>query len=399
MWNVLESALEACNRTDWPDDVELREAIARTRQTLNRVRSRFEPFSVTTDSLNQAQTTISNLVGSFANAASNPTSYTGTIHQYIDQLLTQVSAWPAPDRLNLTQGIREANEQTLLHSEAVIKDLNDKLLAQRAEAADMLAAWEAESTRHLADLSSSQSDLLAQIATATTELAAQRQRLDSALNDNAATFQAAESDRAKVAAEAKKDAERAFRKEVEKIQSGGTERMTQMDGLLDQAKSTLATIGVTGTATHYETYAHQQNKVANKWRWIASAALMLSAVFFGLALDWSFRTELSWRNTLLELALGSAIAGMSGYAGSQSAGHRREERKAQRFALGLKAMSAYLATSDASKVDDLKVSLAAQLFIDDGHVEPDSKALPPTAATIDALAQALLKAAPKVHGS
>jgi len=121
--------------------------------------------------------------------------------------------------------------------------------------------------------------------------------------------------------------------------------------------------------------------------------LALSAGAFILAF---FLGSDSWHDTALRVGLAAAFVGIAGYAGTQSAGHRREERKAQRFALGLNAMESYLANVEATPVDDLKVKLAELLFIADA--EPDRReatGLPPTASVIGQIVDGVVKGLPK----
>ncbi|HEY8788108.1 MAG TPA: hypothetical protein VIM10_03095 [Actinopolymorphaceae bacterium] len=344
-------------------------------------------------SVANANASVTEISNTLVNAKENRAGHVPQLHQQIDRLLEHVALWPAPDRLRLTQPIRDAAAQFQEHAETTIERLSTELASAQETAATDLAKWREESDEQLAKLVATNDELASKVAEATTELASQRQRLDTALNENSAAYQAAEKERT---AGAKKAADAANLRHDDmhsQIKTDGEARVAQMDELLAQARKTLETIGVDSTAGHYSTYANEQRGSANVWRRVAVSSLALSAGAFILAF---FLGSDSWHDTALRVGLAAAFVGIAGYAGTQSAGHRREERKAQRFALGLNAMESYLANVEATPVDDLKVKLAELLFIADA--EPDRReatGLPPTASVIGQIVDGVVKGLPK----
>jgi uncharacterized phage infection (PIP) family protein YhgE len=144
----------------------------------------------------------------------------------------------------------------------------------------------------------------------------------------------------------------------------------QIDKRKEEVEATAEAVGLTATISGFTGYADQQKKSADWWRRGAVAALV-AIVALGLAtLAWSDEADFTLQQSLLKGSIGTALAILAGYAGTQSGHHRREERRSRRLGLEVAAFDPYVANLDTDRQKALKEFMALRVF---GHLEdPDT---------------------------
>lgn len=130
------------------------------------------------------------------------------------------------------------------------------------------------------------------------------------------------------------------------------EFVEKLAGLLDQTKELMEvleanskksseiveTISGEANRSAFHAEAEAQREQADRWRW-ASIVLSTCAVILLVTLSWGSPASLRVVDSLQHVALSVIILGVSGYAASQSAQHRRREELARRLELDIETLN------------------------------------------------------------
>lgn len=154
-----------------------------------------------------------------------------------------------------------------------------------------------------------------------------------------------------------KDQQADLLKEVQEAKEAGLRRLREQE---TAAGKLLAALGAEGTSSGYRTTAGDEEKQASFWRWIAMGAGVVGAALAVTLFVW-------WQGQGIEdlaarFGVTVPVLLLAVYAGSQSAGHRNQEREARRLELAFGSVDAYLADLDSVKRAELKGMLTSGLF-------------------------------------
>lgn len=394
LWAAVEQLRELCQSNGWLDDPDVRDAVSRTAWLCTNIEGRKDANSITAASLDAALAGVQALQSHLTNLRTDlPTSTPNDVGSAIDQVLTAIAAWPHPNAARIAQATRDGMELHQKMANEALEGLRAEVTSIHTQIATQQEQWQKDAAVQIQTATDTNTNLQAEVVAATGELTTQKQRLDTALNEFTAASQAAEKARDKDA-----QAVIATFKQTSEAQLGEqhdttAERLTVMDGLLDQARETLQTIGKEASASHYGTYADEQRKAAFRWSLGVLSSLAAAAGF----LIWAAIEHAdTWHSTTARYALGVVFIGAATYAGRQSALHRALERQARQRELAIGALGSFLADVPPESVQTLKLGVAAVLFIDEGAPDPAQASFQaPASQVVDAVRNAIGKGAPK----
>jgi hypothetical protein len=320
------------------------------------------------NTLNQVTSTLANWVN-----GSGGTYLVNAATGLTDNVLDALRGWPATkDRYQ--RGLLRAGVEFQKSAETLIAELQQRVRDQADELARDRATFE-ERVQNLENASQEVlEELRAKVEAAGNEITTQTGRLDAALNGLQATFSQAENDRAaahtaaldqqKTAArEAADAAKQGAAAQLAEIGSNADQELARLAQLKGQAEKLVDAIGLTGTATEYGSYATQERKAANGWRYVAVGGFLAAFALFLVTL-WKSHVDggTPWQVVVFKLAGSIALLALGAYAGHESRDHRREERRAKSVQLDLAALDPFIATLDDTEQHDIKAAAARRLF-------------------------------------
>jgi len=232
----------------------------------------------------------------------------------------------------------------------------DSLNAQLEETKNqMSSALGEESTKLQASISEQQ----ARIDDLRATIDAQRPRIDEAIQRFESEFREGEKARG-LQAKTKLD-----RFEADSSSLIGSTREQAEQFLADiaeslrQAQEIVGTIAVTGSAASYSDWAKTQNTVANRW----SLGAVLAGLAAGITLLLDYQNNVGGTRSIVHLVAGLVLFGVAGYAGQQSALHRKREGVAKNIALKLIALPPFTEQLPDADKDLVKRNFAEKLFV------------------------------------
>jgi chromosome segregation ATPase len=280
LWTALQHIRELCQSDGWPEDAEVREVVTRARWLCANAESRKDVNALTLESLNAAYAATQTVADSLAALrADPPATASQDVNVHIDQVLVAISGWPDPNATRISQALREGTEQHQQMADAALAALQNAVSRQTDEIATAQQQWQQQADERIANAADLNDRLKAEVDAAASDLTTQKQRLDSTLNDFAANSRAAEKERDAAETAAAKVRDDDARRALEQLGENGTDRLNQMNQLLEQARTTLQTIGKEASASHYGTYANAQRSAAFRWALGVLGALAAAAGF------------------------------------------------------------------------------------------------------------------------
>ncbi len=396
LWAAVLQVRDLCQSDGWPDQDDVRDAVVRATWLCGYVESRKDVNCITLDSMNNGLTGIEGLQSNLSGLRTNPpTATSDNVRTNIDQVLTAIATWPPPSAARITQAIREGTEQHQRLANEALENLRTEVAGIQDLIAAQQAQWAADATAEVQSATTANALLQTEVTAAIAELTAQKTRLDTALTEFASNSQATEKARDGAESVALKAREQAAAEQLAAQEKSGGETLRSMEGLLDQARTTLQTIGKEASASHYGTYANEQRQAAFLWSMGVLFALAAAAGF----LVWAAYEHVdTWHSAAARYALGVVFVGAATYAGRQSAHHRAQERQARQRELAIGALGSFLADVDPDDVQKLKLGVAADLFIDDGLPDPSRAAYQSPAVQIVEATRNALGLGDKVPG-
>lgn len=322
--------------------------------------------------LDQIQAPIDAIAGQLDNndAAASVSYYDDVTGAQADALLAQVSHIPAPAQDELTEAaeaqvtalraLAEASLDDWKTQHAVvteaIEETKSELEAARTEVGTHAANFEAKLTTMTAAVEQQQAQLTAALADFETKSAAQ-------LTDLEANFVAAEEARAEQAkAEAESNQEAAEEAKVAWA-AKAEDIIGELNGFRAKAAEVVGAVATTGTAGHFIKVANEEKKVADLWRWIALAFATAAVVAAFLAANAASKdADLDWQHLGAKALLSVSLAGLAGYAGKQSGGHRAQQRTARHTGLQLSSVEAFLVPVDTAERGEIRSTLARHVY-------------------------------------
>ncbi|CAL8973721.1 hypothetical protein CELL_01603 [Cellulomonas sp. T2.31MG-18] len=352
-WAVHGTTLAQADQDEWPEDETVRDAIDRVRWVLRDVWARFEgmdPRLVASATLDALQSQFAQARDALVNLRSNP-AYVPSVHAACDAIISSTATWPRPPA---------DADIAVVHRTATDFQANaEKALAGLVET---VASASVEADKTKADFAAKSDALQALLTSLSDRVEAQTSRLDAGLNALGTRYDEAEAARSDAAEAAAAERVKAFESERERTSALTSAHLSKLEVMLNEARTTLQAIGVTATASHYGTYADQQRKAGFRWAIAAVAAGLGCAVGVVWALHGVAAGGESWQSASMKSLVSTIVLAVAGYAATQSAAHRREERRARRIQLGLAVLDPFLANVDGDDVKTLRLSLGAELF-------------------------------------
>jgi hypothetical protein len=211
----------------------------------------------------------------------------------------------------------------------------------------------------------------------------QRPRIDEAIQRFEAEFREGEKTREQQAKTLSDETESELSSLIGDTRKGAEEFTAEMAERLKQAQELVGVIAVTGSAASYDAWAKNQNRIANYWSWWTVGAGLVA----GITLLLDYQNKVSGTRSIVHLVAGLVLFGVAGYAGQQSALHRKREGLARNMALKLTALPPF--TDELSEEDkrDVKKQFAEKLFVGD---DPQDSAEPSlTGSQISLVSQVL----------
>lgn len=356
-----------------PSDADGLEAQERTRtviEGLNRVVDSTDPALIT-------ETALAKLAGPLANAHGYLVQYTSTRERphltnataHLDAALDALASWPTARLQAKAVAFRDAVTTYREASEGLIT----RLTAQLADAQQRVEALDAElvgldSKREAAD-----ADVAQRFDQLSGSIDAQKARLDTAIAQFQDQFSQAEARRADSSAVAAKEQasahaelEQTLRdgsaKVIEELQASAGEAMRRLEAEEDRARTVVDSVGAIAFAGGYGSYADQQRRQADLWRWIAVASFGLLVAFVVYYVVSNTGSVLTWERLAERVLVVVPLAAFSAYAAAQSGRHRHSEREARRLELELAAIDPYLSLFPTEERNAIKADLARRLF-------------------------------------
>lgn len=282
-----------------------------------------------------------------------------------------VMGWPNSKDKYLRGAIQasEAFQEDSRQSMTELERRTDELITEFRAQVDTLTG-ELTEVRAAVDRAASHVDTsVTSFDTSYTEAAArvntQVERLDSALNSLQETFAKSEESRTKQFADSLAEIEENADENLKAQLTAAEEHVEKIRDYEKQVEKLVNAVGLTGTATEYGTYANQQQRAANSWRWIASAAFAASFVALVITLIVEPVTrDTPWQFVAIRLGISVALLAFGAYAARESTQHRREERSAKDKQLDLAALDPFIVTLDEDERKRIKADAAKRLFVD-----------------------------------
>lgn len=356
-----------------PSDADGLETQERTRiviDGLNRVVDSTDPALVTDAAL-------AKLAGPLANAYGYLVQYTSARERthltnataHLDAALDALSSWPTARLQARATAFRDAVTTYREASEGLVRSLSTDV----AEAQERVGALDAELEAMTVKRATADAEAAERFAEVTASIDAQKARLDTAIAQFQEQFSAAEARRAESAtatakeqASAHADLEQAIRddsaKVFDELQAAAGEVMRRLGQEEDRARTVVDSVGAIAFAGGYGSYADQQRRQGDFWRWVAVAALVGLVGFVIYYILSSRGSVLTWEAITERLLVVVPLAALSAYAGAQSGRHRRTEREARKLELELAAIDPYLSLFPESERNAIKAELAKRLF-------------------------------------
>lgn len=333
--------------------------------------------------LDQVQTPIDNMSAQLDSLEAAPdVSYYDTLTGPLaDTLLGQVHFIPPPPQDELTKAAAE--EVTALRSlaRASVEDWQN----EQAVVTEAIEAARADLETAKQEVATHATMFEAQLTTLTTSIEQQDARLAAALTDfdTKASAQLTEleekfaaamkerTDEAEAVAAQDQQAAEAARADY---QANAQATVDELRELRDKAVELVGTVATTGTAGHFKEVAAAEKKIADFWRWVAVvfAALAVGAAFYA-ALTAPDDSSLDWQHLGAKAILSVSLAGIAGYAGKQSGGHRSQERAARHTSLQLSSVEAFLVSVDPDQRAEIRGTLARHVFGAPPETKSDGK--------------------------
>jgi hypothetical protein len=136
-----------------------------------------------------------------------------------------------------------------------------------------------------------------------------------------------------------------------------------LNEMRDQAVRVLQVIGNTGLTGGYQKVANEEQKDANRWRWISIVSFAVAAAANGVIVwvDLHFNLDLT---TLLasRLSVSIPLLALAGYAVAESRQHRHRERDNRQMELQLASIDPYLAQFPEQKQQEIKEGRVDRFF-------------------------------------
>ncbi len=121
------------------------------------------------------------------------------------------------------------------------------------------------------------------------------------------------------------------------------ESLTSLKGRLDEAVRIVGLIGNTGLTGNYQRVANDERKIADQFRWITIACMVLMVLCVAWIVVHVTREDFNWQIALFRLVAAIAFGAPAWYCGHESGRHRQIEQRNRRIELELASLSPYLA--------------------------------------------------------
>jgi hypothetical protein len=267
--------------------------------------------------------------------------------------------------LDRWQAATTAVERALSGLSAVAADGDDTAARAAREAVDqcvdelldLVVPWHATSIDAVARLRAKGEELEAELSTYYVEQRASVTRLGERMHRDAATQN------------------RSLAGLRQEWQAQAAEVLTALQQYRQQAAEIVGTIATTSLAGGYKEYADNEQRSADRWRWVsvggAVTAAVLAVVLLVLRQDRPFSWDLVIGKTLVVLLVGA----VSAYANRESHAHRDREVVARRLQLELTALDPYLASLTTERRAVIKEQVAQRIFGRSGATDPGAGVL------------------------
>jgi gas vesicle protein len=355
----------------------LRDVLSYTRTAIDRA----DPHLVPRTLLDQADQHATNLFNSAAAFRdSRDRDHLVNANAQADVLLETMARWPVirepvdiDDVRDRITRFRRSAGQLLQQLRQDANETRAALDSVRAEIERLReqAAADAESARQAGE------DRLGAIEGRLQELTAtidsQKGRLDEAIEQYQRQFSESEQTRAQrfeEFADKQREEGRSYLSQLEadgqagleSIKNDAEEALAAIRKQEEDARTLVAALGAVGASGGYGTYAEQQRRAANFWRWVVVAALGvvgIGAILFVATLP---SGEVNWQRYTAKVLISVPLFAIAGYAATQSNKHRRAERQARKAELELAALEPYLSLLPPEKRDEIKTQVALRFF-------------------------------------
>jgi hypothetical protein len=327
-------------------------------------------------------------------------AYLETIETSLDATLDALATWgsapalKAPEIRRLADALGQASQERLAELEARAKEIRAAL--EEISTASTAAVEKIQETadEQTAAVSQEQARLAAEISTQTTAIT-------QALATQAQEFEAAEKKRKEdfadlvdeLEAQATKRAEEqkvadeaalaALRGEMtalrEETAAEAAEIIDRLAKREQEAAALVDLVATSSTAGAYGKEAEEQKTVADNWRgWVLKIGA-LAAGFAVFSVVYTIREGFELEEFLPKLVLTVLIAGLAGYAGKQSADHRRREMRAKRLELELLAFGPFTEKLTTEQAQVARIAFMERAFV--GDQGPEQKGAAPDQAS------------------
>jgi hypothetical protein len=262
----------------------------------------------------------------------------------------------------------------------MIRRLGDDVEAVQQEAKRIrgeLSGLEQERSSELAHVKTQQDALEATIAE-------QANRLEAAIRENQEQFSGAQERNRTEFAQALAEHNKALSAALEVTQTEaarfrqdaatrGQEMVDRLEELEEKALQSYNTIGNASVVGAYQKDANNEERQANRWRWLAVIGFAIVAMGTIIELIAS-HGRLGWEQTRSRIPIILALGGFATYAVAESSSHRKAGRASRRREVELSSLDPYLILiEDRAEAERVKIEYARRIFVEQGR-DPSSEA-------------------------
>lgn len=285
--------------------------------------------------IRHAQSAIDNLRGFIDNPANNGSL--APAEKAIDDLLHEATRLPSvpgeSEAAALTAATRRARE---VAEQAVTK--------AQSEIQRLTRQAEADQKAHEAELATTRKQHETEVAALKASLAEARSSLDTLLNDLGKTRSDLDS--------AQEEAREEWRGQAERL-------VAELERYKSQAAALLSETAGETTSVHYAERAESERKTADGWRYGAVAATVVGVL---TAIVLFANGDSTWFHAVRAVVISGGVFAIAGYAGQQSAQHRRQERWANKSAMELNALEPFIVNMSDEERVKARNTFAANFF-------------------------------------
>lgn len=357
------------------------------------------PFLVSTNSLNNLQSWLNEILGHLRNFNSNKsTAHLNQIPSYLDNIASQLASFPSTAKAGLIEGLadsirkarKDVNDQARDYGKEVT-EARDTAAAARKDLAEVKKRIDQETERTKSFLAGAQSQFEADLRRHSEErsklLRELQQQFTEVRDDERKTLQAFLDEQRKLAHDSEKARQQLH------LESRGqlAQRLKETNEFLTAEKKKVeelvhATAGASITA-EFQLSSKTAAESAKPWRRLATVMLFLLVIAEGSIIGYQLyaNKSFSWQESASRLSITVPFLLLAGYAATQAHRYHKIEDENRRIGAELSAVTPYLANIPDEARHQLLTQLAPKYFHGVREPSKEKSPIPSVASAMQSL--------------